>query len=148
VTPPPALSVRRLGPADAGLVVAAGDEVFDHAPEPVRTAAFLSAPLHHMVGAIAGDRLVGFVSAVEYLHPDKPRALWINEVAVAEGYRRRGIARAMLAEALVLARGLGCAEAWVATEPGNAAARALYARAAEQAGGEMAVVYTFGLEAA
>lgn len=136
--------IRRLGPPDVALVVASGEAVFDHVPDPARTAAFLSAPLHHMIGATLEGRLVGFLSGVEYLHPDKPRAFRINEVGVAEDFRRRGIARAMLAEALALARACGCAEAWVATEPDNGPARALHAGLAEAAGGEAAVICLFG----
>jgi hypothetical protein len=34
--------------------------------------------------ATAGDTVVGFASAVHYVHPDKAPELWINEVGVAE----------------------------------------------------------------
>jgi aminoglycoside 6'-N-acetyltransferase I len=50
-------------------------------------------PRHHIVGAIADDRVVGFVSVVDYCHPDKPRELWINEVGVAPAWRRRASGR-------------------------------------------------------
>ncbi len=41
-----------LGPDDAGLIRASGDEVFDSAPKRQRTAEFLSDPRHHIVGAL------------------------------------------------------------------------------------------------
>ena len=47
-------------------------------------------PRHHLVAAIADDRLVGFISALDYWHPDKPRGLWINEVGVAPTWQHRG----------------------------------------------------------
>lgn len=70
--------------------------------------------------------MVGFVSGLHYIHPDKPAELWINEVSVAVSHRRRGLGKAMLAAMMARARELGCREAWVLTEAPNAAARALY----------------------
>jgi ribosomal protein S18 acetylase RimI-like enzyme len=48
---------------------------------------------------------------------------------VAPTHRRRGLARALLDALFARARELGCREAWVGTEPGNHAARALYSSA-------------------
>jgi aminoglycoside 6'-N-acetyltransferase I len=42
--------------------------------------------------------------------------------------QRQGIATLLLEAAFALGRELGCSEAWVGTEPDNAAARALYRR--------------------
>ena len=72
--------------------------------------------------------IVGFVSAVHYVHPDKPQPeLWINEVGVADGYRGQGIGGALMRATLDVGRRLGCAEAWVLTERSNEAAMRLYA---------------------
>ena len=77
------LVVRLLEDGDQGLLGRVAPEVFDHAVDPLLADAFLRDPRHHLVAAIADDRLVGFVSALDYWHPDKPRELWINEVGVA-----------------------------------------------------------------
>jgi len=39
-------------------------------------------PRHHLVVAVE-HVVVGFCSAVDYIQPDKPPELWINEVGVA-----------------------------------------------------------------
>jgi ribosomal protein S18 acetylase RimI-like enzyme len=75
---------------------------------------------------------------VHYVHPDKPPELWINEVGVSGAYRDRGIGRQLLETLKTHGRALGCGEAWVLTEPGNAAARALYRAAG---GAEAEIVY-------
>ena len=77
------LVVRLLEDGDQGLLGRVAPEVFDHAVDPLLADAFLRDPRHHLVAAIADNRLVGFVSALDYWHPDKPRELWINEVGVA-----------------------------------------------------------------
>src|SRR5690606_7845707 len=102
------------------------DEVFDHAPDPACVAEFLADPRHHMAVAMDGDTVVGMASAVDYVHPDKPRELWINEVGVAPAYRRAGVARRLLSLLFARGRERGCREAWVGTEHDNVAARALY----------------------
>jgi ribosomal protein S18 acetylase RimI-like enzyme len=89
--------------------------------------------------------MVGFVSAVCYDHPDKPRPeLWINEAGVAETHHRRGIGKLLMAAMLARGRDLGCAEAWVLADTDNHAALALYAAAG---GGAPApsVMITFAL---
>ena len=76
----------------------------------------------------AGDQgvVVGFVSAVQCFHPDKPPQFWINEVSVAPAHQRKGLAKALLAHVQTYARQLGCSEPWVLTDDTNAPARALY----------------------
>ena len=88
---------------------------------------FLADPRHHLVVAIDDGEIVGFVSGVHYVHPDKPAELFINEVGVAATHQREGIATKLLDELLGKGRTLGCREAWVATEPDNQAARRLAA---------------------
>jgi ribosomal protein S18 acetylase RimI-like enzyme len=124
------VTVRRLGPADAALLVADAGQVFDNPVDPEAARRFLAMPGHLIVAALAGGGLVGFASGAVLLHPDKPAALSLNEVGVAEGFRRRGIARRLVAAILEAARREGCGAAWVATEADNAAARALYRSAA------------------
>lgn len=120
--------IRLLTPADANVLAHCADGVFDDPLIPGRLREFLNDPRHHLAVAVADGVVVGFVSAVHYVHPDKPRPeLWINEIGVAPPFQQRGIGRALLTTVLNHARALGCIEAWVLTDRSNAAAMALYA---------------------
>jgi [ribosomal protein S18]-alanine N-acetyltransferase len=143
----PEVAVRLLGPGDFDLLVAADPDVFDHAVRRDLADAFLADPRHHIFGAIADCRLVGFASAVDYLHPDKPRELFIAELGVAARWHRRGIGARLLRAMLDHGRDLGCAVAWVATEFDNAPARALYRAAGGAPDEQPAEVFTFDLGA-
>jgi ribosomal protein S18 acetylase RimI-like enzyme len=98
--------------------------------------------------AVEDGLVVGFVSAVHYVHPDKPRPeLWINEVGVAETHQRRGLATRLLHAVFAVARSLGCTEAWVMTDRANTAAMRLYAAAGSAAAPTDHVMFTFPLDA-
>jgi aminoglycoside 6'-N-acetyltransferase I len=83
-------------------------------------------------------------SAVHYVHPDKPRQLWINEVGVIESHRNQGIGKMLVRALLHLACELNCSEAWVLTDRENQIAQRLYSTC----GGEPReqVMFTFKLE--
>jgi len=120
--------IRIVGAHEADLLSAVAHGVFDDPLIAERLEEFLRDPRHHLVVASFDGAIVGFVSAIHYVHPDKPAPeLWINEVGVAPSHQRRGLARAMLEELLAHARRLGCAAAWVLTDRANTAAMALYA---------------------
>ena len=112
--------------ADVSLLLNADADVFDEEVNPKLASQFLADPRHHMAAALLDGTIVGMASAVHYIHPDKPAELWINEVGVAGRCRRLGIARRLMQALFDHARALGCAEAWVATELDNTAARELY----------------------
>lgn len=137
------LEIRLLGPDDRGVLERVAPGVFDHPVEPRWADAFLADPRHHLVVALDDGIVVGMVSALDYVHPDKAPQLWINEVGVAATHRRQGVALRMLRAMLAHGRALGCTEAWVGTEQDNVAARALY----ERAGGtpEPSLLYEFPL---
>lgn len=122
-----AIEVRLLGAGDLALLDAVAPEVFDDAIRPKMAAEFLSDPRHHLAVAIDAGVIVGFASAVHYVHPDKPPELWINEVGVAPSHQGRGLGKAVMGALLDEGRRLECAEAWVLTDRSNTAARALYA---------------------
>ena len=103
-------------------------EVFDNSVDPEQLARFQADPGHHLVFAILEDTVVGFVSGVVMLHPDKQPIFFINEVDVAPAFRRRGIATALCERLIAHARAEGCKGIWLGTEADNAAARALYRR--------------------
>lgn len=116
------------GPEHAAWFANIADDVFDDPLVPGRLREFLNDARHHIVVARADGALVGFISAVHYVHPDKAAPeLWINEAGVAPACQGRGLAKAMLDALLGHARALGCSEAWVLTDRANTAAMALYA---------------------
>jgi ribosomal protein S18 acetylase RimI-like enzyme len=125
------IEITRLRPVDGRLLQSVADGVFVGAVQPGLAAEMLADPRHHLVVARDGELIVGFVSGVHYVHPDKPAQMFINEVGVAPSYQRRGIARRLLSSFAEHAAVLGCTEAWVLTEPENVAANALYAGFAE-----------------
>jgi aminoglycoside 6'-N-acetyltransferase I len=137
------VGIRLLGPHERAVLDRVADGVFDHVIDPHWCATFFADPRHHLVVAVDGGVVVGFVSAVDYVHPDKAPQLWINEVGVAPTHQRQGIARRLLDAMLAHGRTLGCEEAWLGTEEQNLPARRLY----ESAGGEAEpfVLYSFDL---
>jgi ribosomal protein S18 acetylase RimI-like enzyme len=120
------MEIRLLEERDAALLANVDRGVFDHVVQPKFALAFLADPRQHIVAAVEGGQVVGFVSALDYIHPDKPPELWVNEVGVASSHRRRGLAKQMLATMFEHARSRGCREAWVLTERSNAVALNLY----------------------
>lgn len=139
-----AAEIRVLSADDVHVLRRVAPGVFDYEIDEAATREFLADERHHIVVAVDDGVVVGFLSCVHYIHPDKPRPeLWLNEVAVAPTHRRRGIASALLREAFALGRRLGCGEAWVLTEPDNVPALGLYT----SAGGERKeqVMFSFRL---
>ena len=137
------MKIRLLGPDDGAILDSVADGVFDHAVVPALAAEFLTDRRHHLIVAIHEGQVVGMITAVDYVHPDKAPQLWINEVGVAPLYHRQGIGRALLRAMIAHGRELGCTEAWLGTEDDNTAARGLYEDAGSVA--EPFVLYSFDL---
>ena len=134
-----------LGPDNIGALDKVAPDVFDETVDVRLTRTFVSDARHHMMLAIEGGVVVGMASAVDYVHPDKARQLWINEVGVAPSHQRRGIGRQLLDALLAHGRTLGCTEAWLGTEVDNVPARALYESAGSKP--EKFMLYSFPLGA-
>ncbi len=140
------VEVRILRAGDEAVLDRVAEDTFDNAIIPAVARAFLADLRHHLAVAIDDGVVVGFASAVHYLHPDKARPeLWINEVGVAETHQRRGLAKRLMAAILEAGRGLGCSEAWVLTERDNTPAMRLYASAGGIEAPKDAVMFTFFL---
>ncbi|MGH7718722.1 MAG: GNAT family N-acetyltransferase [Gemmatimonadaceae bacterium] len=120
------VEIRRLGVGDEAVLADVAPDVFDSPVDPRLAAEFLSDPRHHLVVACEGGRVVGFASAVHYVHPDKPPELWVNEVGVAPSHRGRGLAKRILDGLLDAGRAAGCRTAWVLTDRSNVPAMRLY----------------------
>ena len=118
--------IRWLTSADEKILDRVAPDVFDEPVDPVRRAAYLADPQHHMAVAIKDGEVVAQVAGVVYRHPDKAPELFIDEVGVTPALRRRGIARALLNAMLARGKALGCVDAWVGTEHDNTPARGLY----------------------
>jgi aminoglycoside 6'-N-acetyltransferase I len=122
------VEIKLLDAADRDALRSVAEDVFDDPINPAAAAEFLADARHHLAVAIADGVVVGFVSAVHYVHPDKPRPeLWINEAGVASTHQGQGLGRRLMEAILAEARRLGCAEAWVLTERDNTPAMRLYA---------------------
>ncbi len=120
------IACRLLGPGDLQALLDAPDGLFDHPVDPAQAAAFLADPGHLIVFGTLGGAVAGFASGTVLLHPDKPPAFFVNEVGVRDGFRRRGVGRAVCAALFDAARARGCDGIWLGTEPDNEAALALY----------------------
>src|SRR5258708_8254088 len=97
------IEVRVLHRGDAPLLIRVAPDVFDNAVDIENSANFLRDPRHHLAIAVEEDVVVGFCSAVDYIHPDKPPELWINEVGVAPAHRNPAVATKLLAASLEVA---------------------------------------------
>lgn len=138
------IDIRLLRAGDAGVLSNVAPGVFDGPVEEKWTNRFFADPSHHILVAVDDDIVVGMITAVEYVHPDKAPQLWINEIGVAPSHQRRGIARELLRAMLAHSRGLGCTEAWLGTEDDNIPARGLYEDAGSAA--EPFILYSFKLD--
>jgi ribosomal protein S18 acetylase RimI-like enzyme len=137
-------TIKNLSNADISLLINASIDIFDNPVDEKFALEFLNDPRHHIVVAITNNQVIGFASAVHYIHPDKPTELWINEVSVASEHQNKGVAKAILKELFELGKSLGCVNAWVLTDSDNLPANKLY----QSAGGEKSetVMYEYKLE--
>lgn len=140
------VQLKRLTSGDEAILRNIAADVFDVDIQPNLVVEYLNDPRHHLIVALDENLVVGFASGFQYLHPDKPPQLFINEVGVGLAYQRQGIGRRLIEELLKLAKELGCREAWVATEAGNTAARGLYSATGGDEDEERCVVYSYRIQ--
>ncbi len=143
------IAINILNHNDVDILRNIDPDLFDGAIDLQRAEEFLADPRHHLAVAIDDRLVVGFVSAVHYVHPDKPHPeMWINEVSVAETHRRQGLGKRLMNAVFEVARELGCAEAWVLTDRENTAAMNLYSAVGNPETPSDCVMFTFNLEEA
>jgi aminoglycoside 6'-N-acetyltransferase I len=121
------LAIRRIDTAGASLLANVATDVFDEGIDPAYLATYLAQPQNMLIVALDGDLVVGQCQAMTHTHPDQKPTLYLDNLGVDPSYQRRGIARRLVTEMMAWGRERGCVEAWVATEPDNEPARALYA---------------------
>ena len=66
------IEAKILGPDDVSVLATVAPGVFDRPVNPRFAAEFLSDPRHHLAVVVDGGAVIGFASAVHYIHPDKP----------------------------------------------------------------------------
>lgn len=93
------------------------EEVFDGPLQPDLLVSYLADPRLHIIVAMDGVQMIGMCSGMHYHHPDKPPQMWINELGVADPWRRRGLATRLVSTLCDLGRTLECSETWVIAEP-------------------------------
>lgn len=121
------IEIKLLHATDFPYLETIAEDVFDDPIVPASAQEFLADPRHHLIVALDENIIVGFVSAVIYVHPDKlAPELWINEIGVAPTHQRQGIGKRLLKAMLDHAKESGCSEAWVLTERDNTAAMTMY----------------------
>jgi len=136
-------SIKNLSISDLPLLMNVADNVFDNPVNENFAREFLQDPRHHIAAAISDGAIIGFASAVHYIHPDKPPELFINEVGVTPAHQNKGVGKAVLNELLHLGQSLGCVNAWGLTDRSNATANRLYKSAGGQAENSNLVLYEF-----
>jgi len=94
-------------------------------PEAVRT--YLADVRNVLLLAFEGNEPVGFLRATELAQlTSRRRQMFLYEIGVDEGFRRRGVGKALVNALLTDCRARGFAEVFVLTDPANVAAVALY----------------------
>jgi len=141
------IDIKLLSRTDLSLLKNTAKDVFDDPILESSAQEFLADPRHRLVVALDHGVVVGFVSAVIYVHPDKPAPeMWINEIGVAPTHQRQGIGKALMQAILEEAKKVNCSEAWVLTDRSNLPAMAMY----KSTGGEEtlpdSVMFTFRLK--
>lgn len=119
--------IVRLAVANAAVLDAVADDVFDRSIEPDLLAAYLAQPGHLTVLAVSNGVVVGQARGMVHHQPDEPTHLYVDNLGVTPSRQREGIARQMMRELFAWARDIGCVAFWVATEADNEPARRLYA---------------------
>ncbi len=121
------------------------DDVFDRPVRPDLLYEYLSNVSNALIVATINGQVVGMVTGIAYVHPDKPKSLFINEIGVSARFQRCGIGTQLLHAMLDWGRSHGCLSAWVAAIVDDHTARCFY----EATGGveetQHAVVYTYPL---
>ncbi|MEV6307459.1 GNAT family N-acetyltransferase [Streptomyces sp. NPDC051840] len=127
-------------PATTTAELLAAAHLYDAPPRPEWAARFLAAGAHLMLIAYVDGAPAGFVSGIEMLHPDKGAEMCLYELSVDEGFRRRGIGRALTLALVAEARRRGCYGLWVGVDRDNDAALATYRSAGASDDGDFTML--------
>lgn len=125
------MEIRELGVGDLDLLVDLFDAVVPGvfsrpAADAAGPQAFLQDPTSFALGAYVDEVPVGLAWALQMRAPSGRLTTYLHELDVREEWRRRGIATALVSEAMVIARRRGSTKFWLSTGGHNQAAQALY----------------------
>jgi len=121
-----AIAIRLLQSGDAAVLANVAPGVFDEPVRPDLARRFLTTPSYRIFVALDGDLVVGMATGFTHFHPDKDEEFFVNELGVADDWRRQGIATRLMQAILAEARAMGCDVAWLGTEDDNIEALGLY----------------------
>ena len=110
------VEIRRLTLAELARLSGAAEGVFEGDWDSDRIGRYVSTPGHIMIVAVNGSEVVGQVAAVLHHHPDRPVDLYIDDLVVGLGYRRRSLGRKLVQAMMDVGVLEGCRTAWVVTE--------------------------------
>lgn len=121
-----AIDVVRIEAGNVRLLGRIADDVFDNEINSARLATYCAMPdaIFHI--AMDGDLVVGQARGFVHRHPDAADEFYIDNLGVAPGYRRRGIATQLMRALLDEATSRGCVDIWLSTEPYNDEALGFY----------------------
>ena len=119
-------AIHHITPANTALLDRYDPDVFDHAIDQARLAAYVADPLHAMFVAMDDDVVVGQIRGSVHLQPDRAPDLYIDNLGTAPSCQRRGIASDLMRAMLDWGQAQGCTYAWVATETDNEQAKGFY----------------------
>lgn len=105
------------GPEHMALFDTVHEDVFDGPIVPSLLASYLADPRQHILVAMDDDTMCGMCSGMHHHHPDKPPQMWVNELGVANPWRRQGIATRLIGALKTHATRLECTEIWVVADP-------------------------------
>lgn len=121
------------------------EDVFDNAVQPALLEQFVNTANCILVAAVDNGVVIGMVTGMVHVHPDKPLSMFIIELGVSERWQRKGIGRRLLQTICHEARRRGCVSAWVPTEENNTTAREFYAACGGSEDVDRTIIYNFEL---
>ncbi len=137
------MKVRRLGPGDEADLARVAP-LFDRPPRAEAMRAFLADPRSYLLVAYVDAEPAGFVRGHELSQLDTPRPqMLLYEIGVADAFRRRGVARRLIAELEALCRAIDAEEMFVITNSSNHAAMELYRSTGGRREAEDDVVFVY-----
>jgi ribosomal protein S18 acetylase RimI-like enzyme len=104
----------------------AWDDVFDNPVELTKARACLSSPGYRLFAAIAAGKVIGQIRGFIQLQPDDDPWLYIDNLGVSEGWKRKGVASALLERLVGWGRKRGARLVWLGSEPDNEEATGFY----------------------
>ena len=124
-------AVRELSVGDHEALVELFDAVLPGftdllAPEAFGPVEFLDDPASFILGAYVDDVAAGLAWGVQMRYPNGRLVTYLHELDVRAEYRRRGLARALIENAVKLARQRGSTRFWLSTGGHNEVAQSLY----------------------